>query len=385
MQREQKQEGLLQQPVEAVRRGHVRVNGRWFINFSAANYLGLNQHSLVVQAICRSVSRPGLGTSLAMPRVLATDPLTRRLEVAAARLVGQEATLLFPSTTHIALDILPLLAGADGILFVDEWAYPISLDGAALAKKRGARLIRFSHNRVSELARQLADYPLAVRKVIVCDGVYAAGGGQARLSSLVHLARRFNAVVYVDDAHGLGVLGMKGAGTPVHQQVSPGRHLVHVASLAKAFGASVAFVAGTENLINHLRREAPSLVHSSPPAIPMVAVALAALQVNATSGDRLRGRLRCNVERFRRQLAESGVSLAASSFPIQTLLFKRTDTAVKIAHYLRQRRIWPVLQLHPPDYPDGAVVRFILTAVHSTRDVDTVVAAIMDCLGNGAS
>lgn len=391
MQREHRHERLIQQLVEAVRGAHVRVNGRWLINFAATNYLGLNQHPLITQAMCRAATHPSLGTSLGMPRVLATDPLTGRLEAKTAKLVGQEAALSFPSTTHVALDVLPLLAGPNGVLFVDEWAYPISLDGAALAAKRGARIVRFPHNHVGQLARQLAAYPRTINKVIVCDGVYAAGGEQARLLQFARLAQRFNGVVYVDDAHGFGVLGTcasgtvsygtGGAGTPAHQQVPPGYPLVHVASFAKALGIPVAFAAGTGNIISRLRREASSLVHSSPPAIPVVAAALAALQIHEVSGKARRGRLWRNVHYFRRQLDGAGILPAAGDFPIQTLPFIHAETAEQVASRLWRQGIWPVLQFHPPDNCTGAVVRFILTADHSIQDIDRVVAAIIDCLG----
>ena len=389
MLREPRRERRRQQTVEAVRGAYVRVNGRWLINFTAANYLGLNQHHQIRQAICRAAAQPNFAVSLGMPRALAADPLTDQLEAEVAKLVHQEAALLFPSTTHIALDVLPLLAGPNGILFIDEWAYPISLDGAMLAENRGARIIRFPHNHVNKLAQQLTAHPLAAGKVIVCDGVYAAGGEQAKLHQFVRLAQRFNAIVYVDDAHGLGVLGtgssgvgqygFGGAGTPAHQHIPPGRHLIYAASFSKAFGVPVAFAAGADDIISHLRQEAPSLVHSSPPAIPMVAAALAALREHAVSGNARRGRLRRNILYFRRQLNKAGMSLAAGNFPIQTLPFADTKKAERMARHFRRSGVWSVLQYHSPDNRAGAVVRFILTAVHSIRDIETAITAILDC------
>ncbi len=111
-------DGLVQLPVEAVAGCWVRVRGRWILNFATINYLGLNQHPHVQQAIINAATR--WGTSLVIPRLVGRDRLTSHLETALTNLVGQDEVLIFPSTIHIALDVLPLLARSRGILFVDE-------------------------------------------------------------------------------------------------------------------------------------------------------------------------------------------------------------------------------------------------------------------------
>jgi 8-amino-7-oxononanoate synthase len=322
-----------------------------------------------------------------MPRLLATDRLTAHLESELARLVGQEAALVFPSTTHIALDVLPLLAGSESILLVDEWAYPISLEGAYAAAWRGARIHHFPHNDCHALAQALQAHAHIPDKVIVCDGVYSAGGDPAPLREFTRLARAFDAVIYVDDAHGIGVLGESptrkmpygcgGGGTPRHLGVGPG-NLVHVASLSKAFGVQVAFVAGPTGFIDYLRNTAASHTHSSPPALPMLAAALAALRVHAVCGDALRRRLALRVRRFRNGLAMAGVGLPSNRlFPIQTLTFATPEAAEVAARAMRRQGIWGVLQFNPPDHPAGGVVRFVLNASHCETDIDAAVGAIL--------
>jgi 8-amino-7-oxononanoate synthase len=388
VQRLRQRDGLVQQPVAAVAGPRVRVHGRWLLNFASTNYLGLSQDPRVLRAISRAV--PTWGTSLGMPRLFATDRLTARLETEIANLVGQEGALVFPSTTHLALDLLPLLAGPNGALFVDEWAYPISLQGAHVAAQRGARIHRFPHNDYQALARALQARASIPDKVIVCDGVYPARGQPASLREIAGIARTFDAVVYVDDAHGIGVLGSSptrempygrgGGGTLRHLNVAPG-NIVHVGSLSKAFGVPVAFVAGPAGFINYLRATAATYIHSSPPAIPVLAAALGALRIHAICGETLRHRLANRVRRFRGGLASASLRLPANRlFPIQTLRFMTPRHAEAAARELRRMGVWAVLQLRPPDHPKGGVLRFVFSARHQEADIDEAIVAISHTL-----
>jgi 8-amino-7-oxononanoate synthase len=376
-------DGLVFQTITKSDGPRARVDGRWVLNFATSHYLGLGQDPRVKAAMARAAAG---GISLGMPRALGAAVLTGRLETAIAALVGQERALVFPSTTHIALDVLQLLSGQTGMLFVDERAYPISLDGAFVAVRVSDRLVRFPHNDAFALERLLRSYMTVQDKVIVCDGLYPLGGRVAALRAFATLAERYGAAVYVDDAHGIGVLGEEptakmpfgygGGGTPRHLGVRNGS-VVHVGGLAKALGVPVAFVAGPERFIDHLRLTAGSFVHSSPPATPILAAALAALQVHDREGDDLRRHLVSLVRRFRNGLRRVGLEPEpASLFPIQSLRLQSGAMATIAASTLRRHGIWPVLQLAPPEEPGGGAIRFVLTALHQVEDIDEAVAAI---------
>lgn len=373
--------GLIQQPVRDVRGAWVQVGDQWLLNFTSTDYLGLARHPYVARCVAQATARYGL--ALSTPRLLAADPLTPILEKELARLVGQDAALIFPSTTHVALDLLPLLAGPNGILFVDAWAYPISWEGVQAAVHQGARVRRFPHNNMKALARLLTEYAHVADKVIVCDGVYSTDGGQANLGIMTELATQYDTKIYVDDAHGLGILGrgatpfmpygFGGAGTVVHQGVAPAP-IVYVSSLSKAFGAPLAFVAGPHNFIKYVSQNAKAHLHSSPPALPVVAAALAALQVHRVEGNSRRTQLLQRVREFRVGMQQVGLSLVGNGyFPIQTFCFTSAKEADALAHALRQAGVWAVLQLQPPDHPQGDVVRFVLTAQHTLKEIEAVV------------
>lgn len=351
--------------------------GKQTANFVDSDYLGLSKHPQVVKYACMGARR--LGISTGMPRLLGRDELSDILETELARFVGQEKAAIFSSTTHIAFDVLPLLAGNHGMIFMDDWAYPISLEGADVAVRQGAKMMRFSHNDPFALGKMLRSYERIRDKVIVCDGVYSAGGGRAALKEFSFLAEKYGAVIYLDDAHGFGILGTEpqkhppyglgGGGTSLFEGVPPG-NLVYVASLSKALGVPLAFAAGPAKFVEYLIRISKSFVHSSQPALPIVAAALGALQVNKAEGDRLRKRLAQHVKQFIQRFHQIRIPIAENGcFPIQSIHFPLSNDAWQAGARLRRNGVWSLLQISPRDFPTGGALRFVISAKHSEAEI----------------
>jgi 8-amino-7-oxononanoate synthase len=373
-----RRKALVQPPVGAVKGRKVRVGDHWVLSFASASYLGLEQDARVKRAVCQAVC--SWGFSLAMPRVLARDRVTADLEAAIAQFTAQPAALIFPSTTHAALDLLPLLSTPSGAIFVDSWAYPTSLEGVREAERRGARVYTFPHNNPSSLESAMRAAANTPRKVVVCNGIYPEGGGAAPLREYAQLADVFGAIICVDDSHGIGIFG-KGASTEEHPYGRGGGGLLRslgplsgtaivLATLTKALGIPVAFVAGPRSLLKYAQSISGTFVHSSPPSIATAAGALEALRIQAVEGDFRRRRLTTLVRQFRIEVAGLDVGLRSSGlFPIQTVHFRSVAEAQEAGRFLRHRGIWPVLQLRPPDYPGGGVLRFYITASHDASDV----------------
>jgi 8-amino-7-oxononanoate synthase len=385
-----KRDGLLDQVVDSASFPRLRINGQSVLNLASPRYLGRDLHHRSAPAIYQTILNWGL--SLGMPRLFATDHLTVQLEERLAQLVGQEAALLFPSTAHLALDVIPLLAGPRGMILLDQLAYPISKQGVNAAVQRGARSVNFRHNDTAAMEQAIKSGagPGESDRVIVVDGVYPSGFQPAPLQQIDILARQYGSVIYIDDAHGLGVLGRDaarcppygrgGGGTPGWANLPPGR-VLHAGSLSKAFGVPLAFAAGPARFIRFLRASSSSILHSSPPAIPLVAAALAALKAHQICGDELRIRLVQRVKHFRRCLTEAGINLTGDHlFPIQTLFLPSAQLAWQAARMMRQRGVWTVLQIHPPDHPGGSVLRFILTADHTSDAIDQAAGVICEVL-----
>jgi 8-amino-7-oxononanoate synthase len=362
----------------------LRIENRWVLNFASASYLGLSRDRRILRALVEAAQRWGM--SLGTPRSLATPRLTTQLETALARLVAQDAAVVFPSTTHAALDVLPLLSAEHGALFLDDWAYSISWDGARAAQAREAHIVRFPHNDATALERALQAHRHAGKTSVVCDGVYSAGGQAAALREIVAVALAYGTLVYVDDAHGIGVLGKNptqemlygfgGGGTPLHQSVHSS-NIVHVGSLSKAFSVPLAFVAGPSQMIAHLRARSASLVHCSPPALPTVAAALAALRVNQLDGDVRRRCLLDRVRQLRLGLAHRGIELCVNGdFPIQSLHLADSGAALSLARQLWSQGVWCLPQVEPRDNAHGSTIRFIVTAYHTPADIEEAIAVL---------
>jgi 8-amino-7-oxononanoate synthase len=376
--RELEARGLVRQRIEAVRGAQLRIDGRWKIAFTSAHYLGLNRHPRLARALVRAAHAWGI--SLGMPPALGAGREVPVLENKLARLAGQESALLYPSTTHLALDVIPLLAGKNSAVFVDAWAYPVSLEGVAAARQRGAQVLTFPHNDCHALAGLLDDHADVRDKLIVCDGVYPSDGRLANLNEIDRLAGEYGAAVYVDDAHGLGVLGESptrmlpygrgGGGTARFLGVEPG-NILYAASLSKALGVPLAFAAGPSAFIDYLRTVTPAHEHSSPPALPLVHAALEALRLHARFGDRLRARLANNVRRFREGVARTGARLVESHlFPLQSVSFSGEISAEAVGSQLLQHGIWAVVQAPSKDHPEDETLLFVLTAFHTEMEIE---------------
>jgi 8-amino-7-oxononanoate synthase len=382
--------GFLFQPVEAVDGPRVRIGDRWLLDFTSSNYLGLAHDPRVRSRAAAAIQE--CGVSIATPRLLATGPLTAQLEAALAGLVRREAALIFPSTLHAAHDVLALLGSGSRTFVIDEHAYPISLSAARAIAWPNGTIRRFRHNDLNSLAQAIAATQNAV---VICDGFDPLSGTPAMLREIGRSAASTGATVCVDDAHGLGILGADptaampygygGSGIVRFSGADPG-NIAHVSSLSKAFGVPLAFAAGPSRFIDELRMTSSSVIHSSPPASPLVAAALATLQINATIGDDLRHRLLSNVRCFRAGARRLELPLTTSSpFPIQSIALSTPRTALTVGSRLHELGVRPVLALHPDDAPSGAALHFVITALHTARDIDDALDAFDAAIGGYAN
>lgn len=379
-----KRQRLLGQPVTCAAGPVLQIRGQPVINFTASNYLGLTSLAAVRRAVGWSANHWGI--ALSQPRLWASDDLSTRLEEMIAAWVGQERALLFPSTHQLAMDILPLLAGKNGLILIDEWAYPISMAGAQAAAQGGARISVFRHNDPNDLARLLESKASTTDKVIVCDGLYPSVGEPAALPAFQRLASEFDAVIYVDDAQGVGLLGRGprraapygsgGGGTPQYWNLNTGR-LLHASSLAKAIGVPVAFVAGPARFIEYLACTSFTHLHASPPALPVLASGLAALRLHAHLGDRLRSDLVSKIRYFHDQLSRSKAGRVSNHlYPMQSMYLQTPSKALAVAQALRMKGVWSIVQFNPPEYPSGGAVRWIITTLHTHEHLDRLVEGL---------
>ncbi len=346
----------------------VYVAGRRLVNFCSNDYLGLAAHPEVVRAFKQGSAKYGVGSG-ASHLICGHMAPHQALEEELAAFTGRARALLFSTGYQANLGVLPALTGRGDLVLQDRLNHASLLDGARLA---GARLKRYPHKDSQVLARWLAKHPCAV---IATDGVFSMDGDLAPLPELAELAQRHGCWLYVDDAHGFGVLGSCGAGTVEHFGLGCQEVPILMATLGKALGVFGAFVAGGEELIETLIQEARTYVYTTalPPAVAEAArVSLRLIQKESWR----RQHLKALIERFRTGAKALGLPLLPSVTPIQPLLLGSSQKALEVSQKLWELGFW-VAPIRPPTVPMGtARLRITLTAGHSENQIDGLLEAL---------
>jgi len=273
------------------------------------------------------------------------------------------------------LGLAGALAGRGDMVLEDRLNHASLLDAGLLC---GARFSRFPHADVPALARRLAR-ATGGRRLVLTDGIFSMDGDLAPLPAMSSACTRYGALLAVDDAHGLGVLGPTGGGTLEHLGLGTAEVPLLVGTLGKAFGSFGAFVAGGRDWIELLLQRARTYIYTTalPPA---VAVATRAAVEMARAEPWRRDRLTALVQRFRDRAALANLPLAASVTPIQPLLLGEPAAAVAASEALLERGFL-VAAIRPPTVPKGSSrLRVTLSAIHEDADVDRLVDALAEIL-----
>jgi 8-amino-7-oxononanoate synthase len=372
---ERERAGLLRRArtVDSVQGARVRIDNRELLNFCSNDYLGLAQDPRIVEAMRKAANECGVG-STAAHLVCGHRREHARLEEALCEWTGREAAMLFSSGWLANLGTMQALLDRDIVCVQDKLNHASLLDAAQLA---GAMLKRYPHNDAGGAARQLAgvsDKPA----LLATDGVFSMDGDMAPLRELAALCKREGASLMVDDAHGLGVLGARGAGSVREADLGQDDVPVLMATLGKALGCTGAFVAGRRELIDGLTQFARTFVYTTamPPAL--AAAAHEAVRI-ARSEDWRRDKLRALIARFRTGAAQLGLPLLESRSAIQPIVLGDADRAVAASRVLEDAGFL-VTAIRPPTVPAGkARLRVTLSAAHEADDVDRLLEALV-CL-----
>ena len=349
---------------------HLTVDGRDYLAFASNDYLGLASHPALVAALQEGAARfgAGAGASHLVSGHLAPHDAA---ETALAAFLGREAALLFSSGYQANVGVIGALVGRGDAVFADRLAHASLLDGCLLSR---AEFQRFRHNDLADLERRLAA-STAPAKLIAVDAVYSMDGDEAPLAALLALAERFDAWLYVDDAHGFGVLGPQGRGTLATHGVAPHPRLVQLATFGKAAGLAGAAVAADAQVIDWLVNTARTAIFTTamPPAL---AHALTAMLALVEPADAARARLAGHVATLRAGCATAGLQLLPSRTAIQPVLIGNDADAVAASLALREAGLW-VPAIRPPTVPPGtARLRVSLSAAHTETDVAQLAAQL---------
>jgi len=346
---------------------------------SEDDYLGLAADPRLAAAAIDGVRRWGVGAGASHFLGGHFRP-HEDLENALAAFVGGERALLF-STGYLAnLGVVPALAGRGDAIFADRLNHASLIDAVRLSD---ADSRRYPHMDLAALEQQLAA-STAPDKLIVTDAVFSMDGDLAPLPALLALARRFDAWMLVDDAHGFGVLGPGGRGSLAHFGLKPEDRILIMGTLGKAAGVSGAFVAGSGQAIEWLVQRARTAVFTTA-APPLLSSALLESLRLIEAGDDRRLHLRKLIDRLRTGLQplclRAGWHLLPSDTAIQPLVIGGNQEALALAEALLARGLWAPA-IRPPTVPRGqARLRISLSAAHSLEQVDRLLAALAEIAG----
>jgi len=355
--------------LDSPQRARVEVDGRPCIAFCSNDYLGLAADPRLAAAARESLMLHGVGAG-ASHLILGHSRAHQALEEALAAFSGYPAALLFSTGYMANLGAISALVGRGDAVFADRLNHA-SLNDAALLSRATFR--RYPHNDLDALERLLATTP-ARRRLVAADAVFSMDGDIAPVPELLALCERHDALLYLDDAHGFGVLGEQGRGTLSHFGVSSSR-IVYMATLGKAAGVSGAFVAASELVVETLLQNARTYTYTTA-APPLLAhTLLASLELIPREEPR-RAQLRARIAQLREGLAGLPWQLLPSQTPIQPLIVGDNAAALELSARLAEQDIL-VPAIRPPTVPPGtARLRISLSSDHSDADVACLVAAL---------
>ncbi|MCW1969057.1 MAG: pyridoxal phosphate-dependent aminotransferase family protein [Anaerolineae bacterium] len=346
----------------------VIIDGKRLIMIGSNNYLGLTTHPAVREAAMDAIAT--FGTSCTGSRFLnGTLDLHKELERRLASFLGKEAALIFGTGYQANLGALTALLGKDDIAIADKEIHASLVDALTMA---GCKLKRFRHNDVNDLERLLKEYEGASKLVIV-DGVYSMGGDLAPLPEITALAKKYNARVYLDDAHGLGVMGEGGRGTHFHFNCVDDVDVV-MGTFSKSFASLGGVVAGSKDVIEYIQHKARSLIFSAsmPPAnVATVMACVDILEADPSYAQKVHR----NAAKVRNALREMGFNCGESVTPVVPVIIGNDMSTVFAWRACFDAGIYVNPVLPPGVPPNKSLLRTSYMATHTDEQLDRVIEA----------
>ncbi len=347
----------------------MKTGGRSLINFSSNDYLGLCNRPSIREAVVRAVEEYGNGSG-ASRLISGGTVLHQRLESLVARLKGTEASVIFGSGYAANTGVIPAISDGNTTIFSDELNHASLIDGCRLSK---ARVFIYRHKDMEHLD-ELLRRNRSENSVIITDSVFSMDGDIAPVGDLRELALTYDAMLYIDDAHGTGVLG-GGKGALSHFGLSPEPFIIQMGTLSKAVGSYGAFVAAAGVVIEWLINTSRTFIYST--ALPAHLVSASIEAVNIILNDHsLVERLWKNRDYLVKGLHSIGVDTGLSQTPIVPLVFRDNRSAIGLSGLLMSRGIYaPAIRQPTVKTPR---VRFTVSAVHSEEDIDLLVEVLRE-------
>jgi 8-amino-7-oxononanoate synthase len=369
---------MLDAVIDEIDGRQIRVGDQWLTDYASCNYLGLDLDEEIIDAVPAYLRK--WGTHPSWSRLLGSPILYEQIEEQLTSLLRCEDSLVLPTITHIHMSVIPVLAGG-GTVFLDSRAHKTIYDGCALAQGRGATIQRFAHENLDHLEALLRDSSWRRPGMICIDGVNSMTGNPPDLAAFAALAREHDVLLYVDDAHGFGVIGERSAAEPCDYGIRGNSIVCHAAEtyenvilvggFSKSYSSLLAFIACPTALKQVLKTAAPPYLYSGPSPVASLATVLEGLRVNDARGDQLRAKLHHLTKRVLDRLRELGVYTPnQSGFPIIEVPLADPDTVDEVGNLLFDRGIYVTMAVYPLVPREEVGFRLQLTAANTDEQVD---------------
>lgn len=362
--------------IERVEGSRVFIEGKEMLMLGSNNYLGLANDVRLKEAAIQAVQR--YGTSCSGSRFMnGTMDLHEELECQIAQFVQKEAALCFTTGYQTNLGSLFALLDKGDHVFLDKYDHASIMDGVFLAEgaKRKINLHRFKHNNLGDLEKMLSKIPREEAKLIVVDGVFSMEGDIVPLPELRKLADAWNAAIYLDEAHALGVVGKTGRGTCEHFGGNFDLCDLIMCTFSKSFGSIGGFVAGSAQVIDYIKHFARPLIFSAsmPPA--NLAAAMKALEIIKSEPERVQS-LQANAARMIEGFRTLGFNIGETETPIVPLVIGDNQKTFMLWKLLYESGIYVNPVISPAVPPQRSLLRISCMAIHTPEEIDFAVDAI---------
>ena len=361
----------------------IRIGDTWLADFASCNYLGFDLDPEIVASVPEALEH--WGTHPSWSRLLGSPVLYEEIEEHLRELTGAEDALVLPTITLIHMSVIPVLASG-GTIFLENRAHKTIYDGCQLAQVRGATIKRFAFEDVDDLERLLQEANPSP-SLICIDGVNSMTGNSADLEGFARVAREYDALLYVDDAHGFGVIGERspdetspygnrGNGIVRHFDESYD-HVVLVGGLSKAYSSLAAFVACPPELKRLLKTAAPPYLYSGPSPVASLATTLAGFEVNEQRGDAIRADLWEKTSAVLDCLDRLGAHTPnRSGFPLIEVPLARHDDIDAVGRFLFENGIYVTLAAYPLVPRSEVGFRIQVTAANTSAEIEQLVEVL---------
>jgi len=370
--------------IDEVKGRRIRVGDHWLADFASCNYLGFDLEPEIIDSVLPSIRK--WGTHPSWSRLLGNPRIYLDIEDRLTDLLGAEDTLVLPTITHIHMSVIPAIVGR-GIIFLDGQAHRTIYDGCMVARGNGATVRRFPTGDVAALDAMLAAAPNDGAKLICMDGVNSMTGNPPDLAAFAAVARRHGALLYVDDAHGFGVIGERST-----DEISPygsrGNSIVKyvgetyddivlVGGFSKAYSSLLAFIALPTWLKDHLKVAAAPYLYSGPSPVASLATVLAGFDVNDHRGDDIRASLHRKTARVLETVSELRLATPnTSGLPIIEVPLCNADDIDEVARFLFDEGIYVTIAAYPLVPRSEVGFRIQITAANGDDEIDELCGAL---------